>query len=180
MFLPFRMSCCSGLDLQTSSEDVLPNKNAMNALMNVKEEKTIIVATIAPNGEDIPILKKKGRPSKGRKNALQQRWRYHKKTIKKATKEVVNLVGSSSEEERFTQKWQVTRSKCSSRLGKYVGRIYKICQNNNNDNYIYIYMSFKKIMSFQTHLSIYFIFQKECCRFYKSYKWVSIRANMGL
>ena len=38
MFLPFRVSCCSGLDLQTSSEDVLPNKNAMNALMNVKEE----------------------------------------------------------------------------------------------------------------------------------------------
>ena len=73
MFLPFRVSCCSGLDLQTSSEDVLPNKNAMNALMNVKEEKTIIVATIAPNGEDIPILKKKGWPSKGRKNVLQQK-----------------------------------------------------------------------------------------------------------
>jgi hypothetical protein len=37
--------------------------------MDVKEEEAILAAAKALNGEDVPTSKKKGRPSKGRKES---------------------------------------------------------------------------------------------------------------
>jgi hypothetical protein len=98
----------SDSDLQQSGEEGTPSENARNALIDVKEEEAIIVATRALNGEDVPTSKKRGRPSKdGKASVPTKKKKYStKKTTKKAAKEVVDLDGrSSSEGEGSAWKW---------------------------------------------------------------------------
>ena len=103
-FVPFVILRCSVSDLQPPSEEVIPSVNAKNASMNAKEEGTIIVATKAVNGEDVSILKRKNGCQKEEKiSVLAKKKRLHK-TTKKVTKEIVNLIYSSAEEEGSTWK----------------------------------------------------------------------------
>ena len=89
----------SDLDLLQSSEEGTPSENTKNALMGVKEEEAILATAKALNGEDLPTLKRRGWPSKGRKASI---------PLKKATKEVVGLDGCSSLEGEgcVPTKWQ--------------------------------------------------------------------------
>jgi hypothetical protein len=104
-FSPLEMLGSSDSDLQHSSEEGTSSENAKNALMDVKEEEAILIATRALNGEDVPIP-----PSKGGKASAPPKKKKcsTKKTTKKATKEVVDLDGgSSSEGEGFAPiKWR--------------------------------------------------------------------------
>lgn len=63
-FLPLGMPHYSGSDLQPLSEEVTPSENVRNALIYVKEEKTIFAIAKALNGEDVPTPKKRGQPLK--------------------------------------------------------------------------------------------------------------------
>ena len=57
-FVPLGITHCSGTNLQLSSEEVIPSKNARNALMVANEEEAIIATAKALNGEDGPTSKK--------------------------------------------------------------------------------------------------------------------------
>ena len=76
--LPLGMPRYNGSDLQPSSEEVTLSEIARIVLMGVKE-KAILATAKALNGEDIPTPKKRGRPSKGGKQLLQQRRINHKR-----------------------------------------------------------------------------------------------------
>ena len=102
-FMPLGMPFCNGSYLQPSSEEVTPSSNAKNSLMDVKKEEAIQAAAKALNGEDVPAVKKRGWPPKGRKTSAPAK---KKKTTKKVAKEVVNLVGSEEEEENASRKWR--------------------------------------------------------------------------
>ena len=105
-FMPLGMPPCNGSDLQPSSEEVTPSSNARNYLMDMKEEEAIRAAVKALNGEDVPVVKKRGRPPKGGKTNAPAKKKKMEITTKKATKEVVNLAGSDSEEENASRKWR--------------------------------------------------------------------------
>jgi hypothetical protein len=105
-FMPLGMPPCNGSDLQPSSEEVTPSSNARNYLMDMKKEEAIRAAVKALNGEDVPVVKKRGRPPKGGKTNATAKKKKMEITTKKATKEVVNLAGSDSEEENASRKWR--------------------------------------------------------------------------
>jgi hypothetical protein len=92
-FSPFGIPRSSNSDLQQSCEERTPSENARNASMDVKEEEAVLAAARALNGEDVPISKKKGRPSRGGKTSAPPKKKKGsaKKTPKKAAKEVVDL-----------------------------------------------------------------------------------------
>ena len=53
-FLALGTPCSSGSNLQQLGEEKTPNKNAKNALMDVKEKEAILATAKALNGEDVP------------------------------------------------------------------------------------------------------------------------------
>lgn len=94
----------SGSDLQLSEEAV---EKFRNPLMDVKEEEEIREAAKALNGEVEPTPKKRGRPAKGGKSsAPPPSKKKTTKLTKKKNVEVVELDGSSDEEEELTRKWR--------------------------------------------------------------------------
>ena len=186
IFLPLQMPRNSGLDLQQSSEEVTPNENAKNALMDVKEEEAIFAAAKALTGEDVPTSKKRGRPSKGGKTSAPPTKKKSQKTTKKAAKEVVDLGGdSSSEEEGSTRKWRDYEVETLIAIRGEMDEEFSRCAkkqgmlSNFFPNFFSFFFPIYDFLYFQNSLE-HIDFLKEIVGFTKMLTGSQVGANWGL